>query len=152
MTTQRVDPPAADKADLGRQVSETWYDPETDTGQRPARRWVRFPCQPLLRAAVLKGFRTTTELRLALRTSSSELAGARLHGITWIRADEWAVRLGLHPVMIWPDWYEKTDARMRPAREVIDATVPTPQTPDFAAMLAAIQTQIDQTAKARATA
>ena len=29
--------------------------------------------------------------------------------IGWVTADRYAVRLGLHPVLIWEDWYLLTD-------------------------------------------
>ena len=29
--------------------------------------------------------------------------------INWVTADRYAIRLGLHPALIWHDWYEITD-------------------------------------------
>lgn len=31
----------------------------------------------------------------------------------WIKADEYAIRLGVHPVEIWSDWYDMTDPEKR---------------------------------------
>jgi hypothetical protein len=33
--------------------------------------------------------------------------------LMWIKADEYAIRLGVHPVEIWSDWYDMTDPEKR---------------------------------------
>ena len=33
--------------------------------------------------------------------------------LMWIRSDEYAIRLGVHPIEIWPEWYDMTDPKKR---------------------------------------
>ncbi len=71
-----------------------------------------FDATPLLRQATLaveEPSLTGEQLAVALGTSRQQVrrwqAGGRLQEET---ADRAAVALGLHPVMIWPEWWEAT--------------------------------------------
>jgi hypothetical protein len=76
---------------------------------RVVSRFQTFDAAPLLRQAVLAvqerpvtGERVAEVLGTSLRQVRRWQAGARLQEET---ADRAAVALGLHPVMLWPDWY-----------------------------------------------
>lgn len=43
-------------------------------------------------------------LALQLGISHRRARRARSEGITETQADTWAIRLGLHPTNVWPDW------------------------------------------------
>lgn len=61
-----------------------------------------WPLDALLRAA---GIKTTTELAKRLRVSGTTIKDAAARQLTDERADSWAIRLGLHPAEVWPDWW-----------------------------------------------
>lgn len=61
----------------------------------------RLPLEPLLRAcgsgnnlAALTGYRR------------SHLTHWQREGVPVVAADDMAVALGMHPIELWPDWYE----------------------------------------------
>ena len=69
----------------------------------------RLPLQPLLHATAV-----ASKLALARRLGVDPTLihrAARRGGVTYWTADRWAVALGWHPAMIWPEWLEEeTDA------------------------------------------
>jgi hypothetical protein len=59
--------------------------------------------------------RTSLARLLGIRCGVVQLAGRR--GLTDVQADEWAIRLGLHPLMVWGwAWIEDASAAIKPAR------------------------------------
>lgn len=46
------------------------------------------------------------DLTLAERLgiSRAQVQKARIEGLTELQADEWAIALGYHPLLIWPEW------------------------------------------------
>jgi hypothetical protein len=72
-----------------------------------------WPLQPLLDASDV----TRTGLAKQLRLSSTVVRLADRRGLTDMQADEWAIRLGLHPLMVWGwAWIEDAGAALKPAR------------------------------------
>jgi hypothetical protein len=41
-----------------------------------------------------------------VRCSGAAMTQARLEGLNAEQADRWAVRLGVHPSAIWPEWWD----------------------------------------------
>lgn len=72
-----------------------------------------WPLQPLLDAAGL----TASRLSLTLGLSGTTIRLARGRGLTDAQADEWSIRLGLHPLLVWGwAWIEEAAwAARRPA-------------------------------------
>lgn len=62
----------------------------------PAHRW---PVEPLIEAA--GGIEKANR-----RIDPANLHRARRDGLTDVAADRWAIRLGLHPAEVWPDWID----------------------------------------------
>jgi lambda repressor-like predicted transcriptional regulator len=60
----------------------------------------RFSLDPVLRR-----FGTVGEAADHLGVSVRSLYRWMKDGLSWQRADEVAVRLGVHPANIWPDWF-----------------------------------------------
>lgn len=72
-----------------------------------------WPLQPLLDASDL----TRTGLAKQLRLSPAAVRLAAGRGLTDVQADEWAIHLGLHPLMVWGwAWIEDAGAALKPAR------------------------------------
>jgi hypothetical protein len=72
-----------------------------------------WPLQPLLDASDLTRTRLAAELHVP--PSVIRLAGRR--GLTDVQADEWAIRLGLHPLLVWGwAWIEEAATALKPAR------------------------------------
>lgn len=61
----------------------------------------RLPLAPLL-----TGGRTIGDIAALLGVSKRVVSRWRHDGIRWSLADQAAVALGLHPALVWPDWYE----------------------------------------------
>ena len=72
-----------------------------------------WPLQPLLDASEL----TPSRLSLTLGLSGTTVRLARRRGLTDAQADEWSIRLGLHPLLVWGwAWIEEAaSAGRRPA-------------------------------------
>jgi hypothetical protein len=72
-----------------------------------------WPLQPLLDAVGL----TASRLSVTLGLSGTAIRIARQRGLTDAQADEWAIRLGLHPLLVWGwAWIEEAaSAARRPA-------------------------------------
>jgi hypothetical protein len=72
-----------------------------------------WPLQPLLDASGL----TASRLSLTLGLSGTTVRLARRRGLTDAQADEWSIRLGLHPLLVWGwAWIEEANsAARRPA-------------------------------------
>jgi hypothetical protein len=71
-----------------------------------------WPLQPLLDASGL----TRTRLAAELGLSGATLRTAGRRGLNDRQADEWAIRLGLHPLMVWGwAWIEEAASARRPA-------------------------------------
>lgn len=49
------------------------------------------------------------EARL-LDSNPRQIIRWRQYGVTWAQADVLAVRLGLHPAEVWPDWWGHCEA------------------------------------------
>lgn len=71
----------------------------------------RVPFEPLGQAIERAcALRAMTENAMFSPTVQRNIANSRLSGtIGWVQADRICVSLGLHPVQIWPDWYELTE-------------------------------------------
>ena len=63
-----------------------------------------FPLQPLLEATSVP----LTGLPRRLGTSTTTVRRAATTGLTEAQADQWSVKLGLHPGTIWSAWWEPT--------------------------------------------
>ena len=76
-------------------------------------RWVdpQLPAQALV---VALGGPVAAHRRLGLPKWRVEQWGRR--GVLWdvYDADRWAVRAGLHPWLVWPEWYGLPDKELRP--------------------------------------
>ena len=46
------------------------------------------------------------QLALHVRMSGTTLADVRRNGLTELAADRYAIRAGLHPAEVWPDWLQ----------------------------------------------
>jgi len=68
----------------------------TDTRPRP------WPMGPLLEAAKCPN---PTALGRKVSGSGSAVRIAAQLGLTDQEADRWAIRCGLHPAEVWPDWH-----------------------------------------------
>lgn len=66
-----------------------------------ARRGERFPLEPL--EAVL-GRPTARQLAERVGVVPCVVQAARRRGLSVRHADEWAIRAGLHPAIVWPAW------------------------------------------------
>lgn len=49
------------------------------------------------------------KLASALGISVDTVRRQENQGLTERRADQWAVTLGTHPALLWPEWYEVDD-------------------------------------------
>jgi hypothetical protein len=80
-----------------------------------------WPLRPLLDASGL----TATALGRRLGVGGATVTRAAQHGLTDQQADEWAIRLGLHPLMVWGwAWIDPAaQARGRPAYARIAAVL-----------------------------
>ena len=80
-----------------------------------------WPLQPLLDACGL----TATAMGRCLGIGGATVSRATSHGLNDHQADEWAIRLGFHPLMVWGwAWIDPAaQARGRPAYARIAATV-----------------------------
>jgi len=75
-----------------------------------SKNWIMVPTQPL-RDLMESRYPQETARQLGKRigVSRDTYQRIRTHDVmTYIRADRAAVSLGLHPVLIWQDWYELT--------------------------------------------
>lgn len=64
-------------------------------------RW--FPIAPLMRAA---GIGTMVDLRRVFPMNGAAYRQVLDRGLSELQADRWAVRLGLLPWEVWPEWIE----------------------------------------------
>lgn len=64
----------------------------------------RLPLEPLVRR-----YGSIQALAEALNRDRAQVQKWRERGVTILAADDIAVALGLHPVEVWPEWYEVTD-------------------------------------------
>lgn len=78
--------------------------PKGNLGRDP-RRW---PLQPLLQYGCDDVLEVQTIRHLARRVGASERTvwRWRLAGLTDQAADWAAIALGVHPCMVWPDWFQ----------------------------------------------
>jgi len=60
----------------------------------------RWPVQPLLDVLGSRPVCAT------LHCSGEEIERAKREGVADFTADRWALRAGVHPVVIWPDWFD----------------------------------------------
>lgn len=80
---------------------------------QPARRW---PIQPLIEAVGLPGCHA---LATSIAVDEREVARWReAGGFTDLWADRAAVWFGLHPALVWTDWYEAAEPQRADPREV----------------------------------
>jgi lambda repressor-like predicted transcriptional regulator len=61
----------------------------------------RLPLEPLVRR-----YGSVRALSEALSRDRAQVQKWRERGVTVLAADDLAVALGLHPVEVWPEWYE----------------------------------------------
>lgn len=61
------------------------------------------PAEPLLERI---GGGGPTDLATALAISHRHAERLIAHGLTDVQADRFAVRIGLHPSMVWVDWWD----------------------------------------------
>jgi hypothetical protein len=66
----------------------------------------RVPLEPLVERYGGNG----SALARALGCAQEQVSRWRSHGLPLVSADRLAVALGLHPVEVWPDWYEMCQA------------------------------------------
>jgi lambda repressor-like predicted transcriptional regulator len=78
--------------------------------------WVQIPVEPLLEYLTIAfNSRVKQGIDIGARCDALGITKSSWHNmiarktINWIRADKLAVALGLHPALIWNDWYELTD-------------------------------------------
>lgn len=71
----------------------------------PRARSPRVPLEPLVQR-----YGNGSILARALGCHSTQVSRWRTDGLPLDSADRIAVAVGLHPVEIWPDWYELTGA------------------------------------------
>jgi len=64
----------------------------------------RLPLEPLVRR-----YGSVRALAEALNRDRGQVQKWRERGVTILSADRIAVEAGLHPVEVWPDWYEVTE-------------------------------------------
>lgn len=64
----------------------------------------RLPLEPLVRR-----YGSVRALAEALHRDRAQVQKWRERGVTIHAADDLAVALGLHPVEVWPEWYEVTE-------------------------------------------
>ena len=79
------------------------HDPWANLRIRTARPW---PMQPLLDATSL----TLSGFSHAHGVSYDTMRPAARDGLTDKQADHWAVKAGLHPACVWPDWTDGAEA------------------------------------------
>jgi hypothetical protein len=73
---------------------------------------VGWPLQPLLAASGL----TRTQLAAQLGLSAVTLRAVTRRGLADRQADEWAIRVGLHPLLVWGwAWIDSASGARRPA-------------------------------------
>lgn len=63
----------------------------------------RYPLEPLMRAA---GISTMVQLRASFPMNGATYRQVLDEGLSEVQADRWAVRLGLLPCNVWPEWLE----------------------------------------------
>jgi hypothetical protein len=68
----------------------------------------RFPFDPIVRLARLRGIEHVTELAVWLGCSREQVYRMRA-GMSWITADRVATSLNMHPTALWPDWADHID-------------------------------------------
>lgn len=86
-------------------MTTTLTDVALDPGQ-PEPEAVRWPLKPLLDATRL----TIRSLAAELGMARDAVAIAGRRGLSDVQADEWAIRLGLHPVVVWGWTWVAADA------------------------------------------
>ena len=62
---------------------------------------MRFPIAPLMAAA---GLPSMNALRAVFPMSGTEYRRLQSEGLSGLQADRWAVKVGLNPAEVWPDW------------------------------------------------
>ncbi len=75
-----------------------------------SKNWIMVPTQPL-RDLMNNRYPKETARQKGQRLGVSRETYQRINDnevMTYIRADRYAVSLGLHPACIWSDWYELT--------------------------------------------
>jgi hypothetical protein len=45
--------------------------------------------------------------KTVLKVTTGHVSAFRKRGLNWQQADDLAIRIGLHPSLIWPDWFER---------------------------------------------
>ena len=61
----------------------------------------RLPLDPLVRM-----YGSVSMLAIALGRHRTQVSEWNANGIPVVSADRVAVALGMHPIEVWPDWYE----------------------------------------------
>lgn len=61
----------------------------------------RLPLDPLVRM-----YGTVSQLATALNRHRTQVSEWHVNGIPIVSADRVAVSLGMHPIEVWPNWYE----------------------------------------------
>jgi hypothetical protein len=90
----------------------TAADTTTDASTAVALDGAGWPLEPLLEAAALTAGRLAGELGL----SGTTVRRAARQGLTDRQADEWAIRLGLHPLLVWGwAWIDPAASALKPA-------------------------------------
>lgn len=91
------------RCDDCREANTQWYRDYAERNRRESgqRRW---PLSPLV--AVVGGD-TDVEIAARLGTDRVAIARWRARGIPEYTADKLAVRHGVHPSHIWPDWFDR---------------------------------------------
>lgn len=69
------------------------------------------------------------DLANLLGTSKRAIARAKADGLGFVTADRWACHLGLHPSLIWPDWYVAIDDEHLDRLIATDPTILEPALP-----------------------
>ena len=64
----------------------------------------RYPVQPLLDAAGIRGADWAAETAFRLGISRRQVHRCVAQGLSWTQADRFACRLGHHPLNVWPEW------------------------------------------------
>jgi hypothetical protein len=90
----------------------TATDPPTDAVTAVVFDGAGWPLQPLLDASRL----TAGDLAAELRLSGTTVRNAARRGLNDRQADEWAIRLGLHPLLVWGwAWIDPAATALKPA-------------------------------------
>lgn len=63
----------------------------------------KLPLEPLLEAARMRNY---VQLANALGMHHDTIKHYALTGVSVYAADRWAVRLGMHPGMVWSEWFD----------------------------------------------